>query len=71
MPKLGENVPKRPQRFKIITEYTNCSQNIPNDYNTYQHFPLQGLPKYTYKNWNFWLEILHLATLLQPPTDQC
>jgi hypothetical protein len=28
-------------------EYTPWAQNIPNDLNIYQHFPIQGPPKFT------------------------
>jgi hypothetical protein len=48
--------------YKMTPNLTKWLNNIPNDHKIYQHFLLQGAPKYIYPHWDFWYEIYHLAT---------
>jgi hypothetical protein len=57
---MYQNGVKIPIEHKI----TKWPLNIPNGHKIYQHFPFQGLPKFT-QIFIFGLQIYHLATLLK------
>jgi hypothetical protein len=49
--------------YQMAITCNKCLSNIPNGYKIYQHFPFPR-PSKIYPNWDFGLEIYHLATLV-------
>jgi hypothetical protein len=60
--KTEKSIPNDHKLYQTAIYYTKCSQMISNSRKIYQHFLLQGPPKYT-QIWIFGLKINHLATL--------
>jgi hypothetical protein len=61
--KTGKNVPNEHKMCRMIIKYPKCPKNIPNDHKIYQHFPIQGPPKFEQIG-IFGLKINQLATLM-------
>jgi hypothetical protein len=67
--KTSKNVPNERKMYQMIIEYSKCPQIIPNGHKIHKPIFYKLRPSKIYPNSDFWLKIIHLATLQMDTAD--